>query len=99
MALLLFSWAAFSQTPPAGKRISVLKFFDGPNYGRLLLELNGTTLTGKLGTDPFEGTFQTGQIDATVKANPRTTINLHGTLQDDRIEGTGTVAEQKIDLQ
>jgi amidase len=98
ITLLLFSCAAFGQTTPAGRWISVLKFFDEPNYGHLQLELNGTALTGKLGKDPFEGTFQNGQIEGTVKPNPRTTIQLHGTLQNDRIEGTGTVVEQKIDL-
>jgi amidase len=98
ITLLLFSWSAFGQTSPTGKWISVLKFFDEPNYGHLQLERNGTALTGKLGNDPFEGTFQNGQIDGTVKPNPRTTIRLHGTLRNDRIEGTGTVVEQKIDL-
>jgi amidase len=98
IGLLLFSWAAFAQTLPAGKWISILKFFDEPNYGRLQLELNGAKLTGKLGNDAFEGTFQNGQIDGTVKPNPRTTIQLRGTLQNDRIEGTGQVVEQKIDL-
>jgi amidase len=98
ITLLLFSWAALGQTSPAGKWICVLRFFDEPNYGHLQLELNGTTLTGKLGNDPFAGTFQSGQIEGTVKPNPRTTIQLHGTVQNDRIEGTGKVVEQKIDL-
>jgi amidase len=98
IGLLLFSWAVFAQTSPAGKWISILRFFDEPNYGRLQLELNGTKLTGKLGNDAFEGTFQNGQIEATVKPNPRTTIHLRGTLQNDRIEGTGRIVEQKIDL-
>lgn len=98
VGLLLFSCAVFAQESPAGKWISVLKFFDEPNYGRLQLELNGTKLTGKLGNDPFEGTFQNGLIEGTVKPNPRTTIQLHGTVQNGRIEGTGRVVEQKIDL-
>jgi hypothetical protein len=96
--LLLFSCAVFAQTSPVGKWISILKFFDEPNYGRLQLELNGTRLTGKLGNDAFEGTFQNGQIEGTVKPNPRTTIQLHGTVQNERIEGSGRVVEQKIDL-
>jgi hypothetical protein len=69
--LLLFSWAAFGQASPAGKWISMLEFFDEPNYSHLQLELNGTTLTGELGKDPFEGTFQNGQVEGTVKPNPR----------------------------
>ena len=98
--LLLLSFAAFGQnaSPPAGKWISVLKFFDQPNYGRLQLELDGTKLTGKLGNDPFEGTFENGRIEGTVKPNPRTTFELHGTLHDGRIEGTGRIVEQNIDL-
>jgi len=98
MTLLLFSCAAFGQASPVGKWISVLKSFDEPNYGHLQLELNGNTLTDKLGNDPFEGTFQNGRIEGTVKPNPRTTIQLHGTVQNDRIEGMGRVVEQKIDL-
>jgi hypothetical protein len=96
ITLLLFSCAAFGQTTPAGRSVSVLKFFDEPNCGHLQLELNGTALTGKLGNDPFEGTFQNGQIEGTVKPNPRTTVQLDGTLQNDRIEGTGRLVEQKL---
>jgi acetamidase/formamidase len=99
IGLLLSSCAVFAQESPAGNWISILKFFDEPNYGRLQLELNETKLTGKLGNDPLEGTFQNGQIEGTVKPNPRTTIQLHGTVQNARIEGTGRVVEQKIDLQ
>jgi amidase len=98
ITLLLFSWAVFGQTSPAGKWISILKFFDEPNYSHLQLELNGTKLTGKLGNDAFEGTFQNGRIEGTVKPNPQRTIQLQGTIRDDHIEGTGTVVEQKIDL-
>ena len=98
IALLVFSCAVFAQTSPAGKWISILKFFDEPNYGRLQLERNGTKLTGKLGNDPFEGIFQNGQIEGTVKPNPRTTIQLHGAVQNGRIEGTGRIVEQNIDL-
>ena len=98
MTLLLFSSVVFAQTSPAGKWISMLKFFDEPNYGRLQLELNGARLAGKLGNDPFEGTFQNGQIEGTVKPNPRTTLQLRGTLQNGHIEGTGRVVEQKIEL-
>jgi len=41
------------------------------------LELNGARLAGKLGKDPFEGTFQNGQIEGTVKLNPGTTSFSH----------------------
>lgn len=40
-------------------------------------ELNGARLAGKLGNDPFEGTFQNGQIEGTVKPNPGTTSFSH----------------------
>jgi amidase len=100
MTLFLFCFAAFGQNPssPAGRWISVLKFFDQPNYGRLQLELDGTKLTGTLGSDAFEGTFENGRIEGTVKPNPRTTIQVQGTFRDDRIEGSGRIVEQKADL-
>lgn len=98
ITLLVFSWAAFGQASPAGKWISVLKFFDEPNYGRLELALSGTRLTGKLGDNAFEGTFQNGRIEGSFKLNPRTTVEVQGMLRGDRIEGTGRVADQKIDL-
>ena len=98
ITLFLFSWSVFGQTSPAGKWVSNLKFFEEPRYSHLQLELNGATLTGKLGNDALEGTFQNDRIEATVKPNPGTTIQLHGTLAGDRIEGTGQVVEQKIDL-
>jgi hypothetical protein len=60
--VLLFSVVALAQTPatPAGKWISILRFFNDPNYGRLELALTGTRLTGKLANDSFEGTFADG---------------------------------------
>lgn len=98
MALLLFAYTAFGQTSPAGKWISVLTYFDEPDYDHLQWELSGTKLTGKLGNDVFEGSFTNGQIEGTVKPNPRTTIQLQGTLRNGRIEGKGTIVEEKIDL-
>jgi len=101
LALLCLAAAAQAQTAspsPAGKWVSNLKFFENNNYDRLELILSGTTLTGKLGSDALEGTFQNGRIQATVKPNPQTTIQLQGRLEGDRIEGTGTIAEEKIDL-
>jgi amidase len=97
---LFFCFVAFGQNPssPAGKWISLLKFFGQPNYGRLQLELDGTKLTGKLGNDAFEGTFENGRIEGIVKPNSRTTIQVQGTLRDDRIEGSGRIVEQKADL-
>ena len=77
MTLLLFSWAAFGQISPAGKWISVLKFFDEPNYSHLQLEVNGTKVAGKLGNDAFEGTFQNGRIDGSVKFGPHRCVSLH----------------------
>jgi acetamidase/formamidase len=75
-----------------------LKFFDNDNYDRLHLELNGTKLTGKLGNDAFDGTFQNGRLEGVVKPNPQETIKLTGVLKNGRIEGSGTVVEEKIDL-
>jgi amidase len=101
LALLCLAAAAQAQTAassPAGKWISNLKFFEDDNYDRLELALSGTKLTGKLGSDDLTGTFQNGQIEATVKPNPKTTIQLHGRLVGDRIEGTGLVVEPKLDL-
>ncbi len=91
---------AFGQTAssPAGQWVSNLRFFDNDNYDRLQLEINGTKLSGKLGDHPFEGRFQNGVIEGTVKPDPRTTIKLTGTLKNDRIEGTGTIAEEKLEL-
>lgn len=101
LALLYLAAAARAQTAsssPAGKWVSNLKFFEENNYDRLELNLSGTTLTGKLGNDSFDGTFENGRIEGTVKQNPKTTIQLHGRLEGDRIEGTGTIVENKLDL-
>ena len=101
LTLLLLSVVALGQnaTSPTGSWISILRYFNEPRYSRLQLELDGTQLTGKLGNDVFEGTFQNGRIEGVVKPNAGTTIQLHGTVvADGRIEGTGTLIEQKIDL-
>ena len=99
VALLCLAAAALAQNPsPAGKWISNLKYFDNDNYDRLELTLNGSKLTGKLGEDAFDGTFANGRIEGTVKANKEETIQLHGRLAGDRIEGTATVVERKQDL-
>ena len=101
LALLCLASAAWAQTAspsPAGKWISDLKFFDNDNYDRLDLSLSGTRLTGKLGTDAFDGTFENGRIEATVKPDPHETIQLHGRMVGDRIEGTATIVEDKLDL-
>ena len=79
---------------PAGKWISDLQIFDQHNYGRLELSLNGTKLTGKAGDNAFEGTFQDGRIEATMKPNPNTTFRFSGTLSGDRITGSATIPEQ-----
>lgn len=83
---------------PAGRWVSDLKFFDNDNYSRLELELKGDKLTGKLGRDQFDGTFQDGHIAGQVKPGPKETIQLEGSLQGDRIAGTARVIEGKIDL-
>ena len=83
---------------PAGNWVSNLKYFESDNYDRLRFELNKTKLTGKLGDDPFDGTFQNGRIDGAVKAGPKETIKLAGVLKGDRIEGTGFIVEEKLNL-
>lgn len=99
IALLSLAAAAWTQNAsPAGKWISNLKYFDNDNYDRLELTLNGTKLTGKLGRDAFEGTFENGRIEGTVKANKDETIRLQGRLAGDRIEGTAVIEENKLDL-
>jgi amidase len=101
LALLCLVSAAWTQTAspsPAGKWVSNLKFFDNDNYDRLELSLSGTKLTGKLGSDAFDGTFENGRIEATVKPDPKETIQLHGRMVGDRIEGTATIVEDKLDL-
>jgi amidase len=96
----VFCWYAVAQTAssPAGNWVSNLKYFENDDYDRLRLELNETKLTGKLGDDPFDGSFRNGRIEGTVKTGPKETIKLAGVLNGDRIEGTATLVEEKLDL-
>jgi acetamidase/formamidase len=98
--LLVIGCMAFAQsaTTPSGKWISNLKYFDNDDYDRLQLDLNGTKLGGKLGQNNFEGTFQDGRIEGLVTAGPHETIKLLGSLKGDRIEGTATLIEEKLDF-
>jgi hypothetical protein len=99
--ILYFIAVALSAQPtasPTGKWISNLKFFDDENYDRLELVLDGTKLTGKLGNDIFEGTYQNGRIEGEVKPRPTQTIKLEGALNGDRITGTALVVEPKVEL-
>src|SRR6266699_2907970 len=96
--LLFVVGMALRGQSPAGKWISNLKFFDQNNYDLMELELTGDKLTGKLGGDPFEGTFNKGTIDAKVKPNPKRTIEHHGRLEGDAIIGTARIAGDGIDL-
>lgn len=100
MLPLVFCWYAVAQTPSsaAGNWVSNLKYFENDNYDRLRLELNQTKLSGKLGDNPFDGTFRDGRIEGTVKTGPKETIKLAGVLKGDRIEGTATLVEEKLDL-
>ena len=96
LPLLYLSVAALAQTAapsPAGKWISTLKYFDEDQYQRLELTLQGNKLTGKLGRNAIYGTFQNGRIEATIKPDPGTTIQLEGQIEGDRIHGTGVVLE------
>src|SRR5579862_8068538 len=95
--LLLISGLVYAQSTssPAGKWISVLTIIDrdNVNYDRLQLELNGNKLTGKLGNNPFEGTYENGRITATTKPNPNLTLQFEGNLEGDRIRGTAKAVE------
>jgi amidase len=89
-SLLLLSLAALlpAQTPqatPAGHWVSNLQVFDQNNYDRLELELHGSKVTGKLGDQVFEGTFQNGQIKGTAK-----NLQLEGRVTSSTIKGTAT---------
>jgi acetamidase/formamidase len=98
---LTFAAVVFAQSPPsspAGQWISNLKFFDESIYDRLEFNLSGTKLTGKLGQDTFDGAFESGRIDGTVKRNSQSTILLKGRLEGDRIEGTATFVGRNLDL-
>ena len=90
--------AAQTSSSPAGDWVSNLKYFENDNYDRLHFELHETKLTGKLGDDPFSGSFQNGRIAGTITTAHKETIALAGVLKGDRIEGTATVAEQKLVL-
>jgi acetamidase/formamidase len=83
---------------PAGKWVSDMKFFGNDNYAHLELTLAGNKLTGKLGNDIFEGTFDSGLIEATVASGPQATIRFHGRLQGDRIAGTATFLQNNQEL-
>jgi amidase len=95
LLLLIGVVSAQNVSSPAGNWISDLKFFEQDNYDRVQFSLDGTKLTGKFGNNPFEGTFQNGRIEGTMKANPGTTVQLTGTLTGDRIRGTAVVVERK----
>lgn len=98
--LLVVCCFAFSQSEPpvVGTWVSHLKYFENDDYDRLHLELNGTKLTGKLGDDPFEGTFENGRIEGLVKLGGDETIRLTGELKGDRIEGTVRYVDEKLDF-
>lgn len=97
-ALFCSLLSAQNAPSPAGKWVSNLKYFDQDNYDHMELEVKGGKLTGRLGDHAFEGSFDNGRIEGTVKPEPKQTIELHGTLQGDRIEGTGKVVEDNVDL-
>jgi len=86
-----------SASLPEGKWVSNLKLAEDNNYDRMELNLNGTKLTGKFGDSPFEGVFQNGRIEGTVKLNQGPTLHLQGSVEGDRIEGTATLVESKLE--
>lgn len=98
--LCLITLAVLEAQTPAGKWISNLKYFDQNNYERFELQLDGSKLTGKVGSEgTFEGTFANGVIDAIAKPNPGQTVKVHGRLNGDTITGTATIVEWKVDFQ
>jgi amidase len=96
--LAVVAFAQSDSSSPAGKWVSNLKFFEENNYDRLELELHGTKLTGRLGSNDFEGAFRNGRIEGSAKVNPKTTIQFQGRLEGDRIDGTATIAADKVDF-
>src|SRR5215469_15290461 len=98
LPLLLGSLAAAQNaSSPVGAWLSDFKLFDQDNYDRLQFELKGNKLTGKLGNDTIDGTFQNGRIEATVKYRQRD-VQLRGVLQGDRLEGSATIPEDKVEF-
>jgi len=97
--LFLCCSVAIAQTAPSpsGKWVSHLKFFDNDNYDRMQLDLSGDTkLSGTIGDDVFEGTFQNGRIEGMVESR---SMKLTGVLKGDRIEGSGTnIHNEKLKL-
>jgi amidase len=98
LCLAATALAQSASVSPDGKWVSNLKFFEENNYDHMELHLNGTKLTGKLGNDAFEGVFQNGRIEGSVKQNPQSTIQLQGRFDGDRIEGTATIAANQLEL-
>src|SRR5436189_6372701 len=86
MLLCAFALSLSAQTP-AGSWISNFKFFDNNSYRRMELKLSGSTLTGTIGRDAFEGTFRDGQIEGSLKRGDGSKIPIQGRLTGDRIEG------------
>jgi amidase len=100
-ALALLCLAAVLQAQnasPAGKWVSDMKFFGNHNYAHLELALAGNKLTGKLGNDIFEGTFENGLIEGTVAEGPQQTLRFSGRLEGDRIAGTATFLQNNQEL-
>jgi acetamidase/formamidase len=92
IALLSVCLPALAQTP-AGKWMSTTRWFDQDRYRRMELTVDGEKLTGKVGGDTITGTFRNGAIDATIKPNANSVLELHGRLEGDRIVGTAKATE------
>ncbi|HKE22086.1 MAG TPA: acetamidase/formamidase family protein [Bryobacteraceae bacterium] len=95
--LLSLTAAAWGQPSPAGKWISVLTFHDDKDYSHMELTLDGTKLTGKVGNNAFEGTFENGRITGTIQFNPTTTGKVEAHLEGEGIVGTASVADWKME--
>lgn len=101
LLLFVLAVAARGQGPssPEGKWLSNFKLFDQNNYDRLELKLNGSKLSGKLGSDAMAGTFKNGRIEATIKTAQQQTIQMTGQLDGDRIAGKALLVEEKLEFQ
>ncbi len=91
--------SAQSTSSPEGTWVSNLKLAEDNNYGRMELNLNGTKLTGKFGDNSFEGVFQNGRIEGTVKLNQGPTFHLQGSVEGDRIEEQGHPCREQAGIQ
>src|SRR4051812_1436107 len=95
--ILCLSWVVHAESP-GGRWLSNLKFYDQNNYDRMELKLSGSTLTGDIGGDRFEGTFHDGRIEGVLKSGDGSFIKLAARYTDDRIVGTGVEMPRNLEI-